>query len=196
MQIPKKHLPAVGLLGLLVIGAAAGSIIYFQYVAPPPTRCGLNPVHRLIFMTAIIKERGGFTVFNAAILNQSTAPFFSNTTGANLAGVTYRNYKTSDNSTISGNVGDTVTLYIKAINTNDTGPPPKQTPQATGHGFTIDTTVNVVNSTLPNDTYILWGTWYTVTFQVPKVVTSTYHCTQFCSQQHPSMNGGFVAGCG
>ncbi len=191
MQIPKKHLPAVGLLGLVVIAAAAGSVVYFQYVAPPPTRCGLNPVHRLVFMGAIIKELGGFNIHNAAILTQLTVPLFSNTTGANLTGVKYQNYKTMDNTTIFGNVGDTITLYIRSINANDS----RQISSASGHGFTIDTTVNVLNGTVPENN-LAWGTWYTVTFQVPKVVTSTYHCTQFCSQQHPSMNGGFVAGCG
>ncbi len=191
MQVPKKHLPAVGLLGLLVIGAAAGSIMYFQYVAPPPTRCGLNPVHRLVFMTAIIKELGGFRIYNAAFLTQNAAPSFSTTSGANLTGVSYQNYKTTDNSTIFGNVGDKITLYIRSINANDS----RQISSAMGHGFTIDTTVSVVNGTLPNDN-LAWGTWYSVTVQVPKVTSSTYHCTQFCSQQHPSMNGGFVAGCG
>ncbi len=191
MQLPKKHFPAVGLLGLVVIAAAAGSIIYVQYVAPPPTKCGLNPVHRLIFMNAIIRELGGFKIYNAAILNQSTRPFFSNTTGPNLAGAKYQNYRTADNTTIAGNVGDTITLYIRSINANDS----RQASAASGHGFTIDSTVNVVNGTLPNDN-LAWGTWYTVTFQVPKVVASTYHCTQVCSQQHPFMNGGFVAGCG
>lgn len=195
MQVPKKHFPTVGLAGLLVIGLAAGSIVYYQYVAPPNTSCGLHPVHRLIFMTALIKERGGYNIFNAAILlNQTSNPLFSTTSGANLTDVNYRNYKTNDNTTIFGNIGDTITLYIKAISTNETGSNPVQQPGATGHGFTIDTNVNT-NGTLPNNN-IAWGTWYSLTFAVPKVVNSTYHCTQFCSQQHPSMNGGLTAACG
>lgn len=194
MQIPKKHFPAVGLLGLVLIAATAGSIIYVQYIAPPSTKCGLNPVHRLVFMTAIIKEYpaiGGFHIYNAAILNQAAPVSFSVTSGANLTGVSYRNYKTTDNSTIFGNVGDNITLYIRSVNANSS----LTQPGATGHGFTIDTTVNHLTGTLPNDN-LAWGTWYTITFQLPKVVTSTYHCTQVCSAQHPFMNGGFVAGCG
>ncbi len=196
MQVSKKHFPVVGLLGLVVIAAGAGSIAYYQYVVPPQTKCGVAPVHLIIFMTAIIRERGGFNIFNAAILNQPSLPSFSNMTGADLTGVNYSNRKTSDNSTIVGSEGDTITLYIKSISTNDTGPPPRQDPGATGHGFTLDTQVDVISGNLPNNN-LAWGSWYTVTFQVPaKLVSSTYHCTQFCSAEHPKMNGGFVVGCG
>ncbi len=196
MQVSKKHFPVVGLLGLVVIAAGAGSIAYYQYVVPPQTKCGVAPVHRIIFMTAIIHERGGFNIFNAAILNQPSLPSFSNMTGADLTGVNYSNYKTSDNSTLLGSERDTITLYIKSISTNDTGPPPKQDPGATGHGFTLDTQADITSGNLPNNN-LAWGSWYTVTFQVPaKLVSSTYHCTQFCSTEHPKMNGGFVVDCG
>ncbi len=193
MQIPKKHFPTVGLIGIVVLAAAGGSIVYYQFILSPSAACGIAPVHRLIFMTAIIHERGGFNIFNAAILNQASLPSFSNVTGAKLAGVSYANYKTSDNSTIQVSQGDTVTLYIKAISTNETT---LQATSATGHGFTIDTDVSAVNATLPNNN-LAWGTWSSVTFTVPTVsVTSTYRCTQFCSTEHPKMNGGFVVGCG
>ncbi len=193
MQIPKKHFPTVGLIGLVVLAATGGSIVYYQFILSPSGACGVAPVHRLIFMTAIIHERGGFNIFNAAILNQASLPSFTSVAGANLTGVTYANYKTTDNSTIQASQGDTVTLYIKAISTNETT---IQASGATGHGFTIDTDVSVVNATLPNNN-LAWGTWSTVTFTVGAVsVTSTYHCTQFCSQEHPSMRGGFVVGCG
>lgn len=185
----------MGLLGLVLIAAGAGSIVYYQYVVPPQTNCGLNPVHRLIFMTALIKERGGFNIFDAATLGQTNLPSFSTTGGANLTGVSYQNYKTTDNATISGNVGDTITLYIKAISTNETGPNPQQQASATGHGFTIDTPINLISGTLPDDN-LAWGTWYSITFSIQTRVSSTYHCTQFCSQQHQNMNGGFVSGCG
>jgi len=196
LQIPKKHFPVVGLIGIVLVAAAGGSIFYYQFVLSPSAKCTVAPVHRLIFLTAIIHERGGFTVTNGAILNQQALPKFSNITGPNLANTTYTNYKTSDNSTILGNEGDVVTLYIKSISTNVTGPPPLQKPTATGHGFTIDTDVGVVNGTIANDN-IVFGTWHTVTIQLPtSLVTSTFHCTQDCSAEHPMMRGGFTVGCG
>ena len=175
----------------MIIAAAGGAIVYYQYVAPPSTRCGVNPVHRLIFMTAIIKEIRGFNIYNAAILNQTSSPSFSTTSGANLTGVSYRNYKTDDNATIFGNLGDTITLYIKSIDANDT----RQVSSATGHGFNIEASLTIVNGTMPNDD-IRFGAWYSVTVQVSKQVSGVYRCTQFCSNQHPSMTGQFVAGCG
>ncbi len=64
------------------------------------------------------------------------------------------------------NVGDTVTLYVKAISTNETGTNTQQYSTATGHGFTIDTNVNVIGTgTLPNNN-IAFGTWFTITFTV------------------------------
>jgi hypothetical protein len=194
LQIPKKHFPTVGLIGLVLVAAAGGSIFYYQFVLSPSGKCTIAPVHRLIFMTAIIHERGGFSVTNGAILTQGL-PEFSNVTGPNLGNTTYTNYRTSDNSTIQGNEGDIITLYIKSISTNDTGTPPKQEPSATGHGFTIDTDVGTVNGTI-TDNNIAFGTWYTVTIQLPtSLVTSAYHCTQFCSAEHPLMRGGFSVGC-
>ncbi|OLD04622.1 MAG: hypothetical protein AUJ07_03725 [Crenarchaeota archaeon 13_1_40CM_3_53_5] len=197
MQVPKRHLPVVGVLGLLVVAAAGGSIAYYQYVHPPQTACGTHPVHRLIFMNAIIEERGGFSIFNAAILNQTSLPAFSNTTGANLTGLHFANYKTADNITLSASVDDTVTVYVKAISTNETGPTPTQLSSATGHGFDIGGGLNmqVVNGTLPTFN-IPWGTWYTVTFHVTQQGTGDYHCTQTCSARHPQMRGGFSVGCG
>jgi len=193
LQVPKNHFPVVGLVALALVVVAGGSIFYYQFVLAPSVACRVAPVHRLIFMTAIIHERGGYNIFNAAILNQTRLPSFSNTTGPNMAGVKKANYKTSDNSTIQGSQGDTITLYIKAISTNETA---QQATGATGHGFTIDTDVNSVNGTLPNNN-LVFGTWYTVTFTVGTVnVSSTYHCTQFCSQEHPQMRGAFSVGCG
>src|SRR5262249_23302211 len=148
------------------------------------------------FMDAIIHERGGFSITNAAILSQQALPGFSNSTGPNLANVTYTNYRTADNSTILGNPGDVITLFIKSISTNDTGPPPKQEPTAKGHGFAIDTDVSTVEGIVPDDN-IVFGSWYTVTIQLPtNQVSSTYHCTQYCSNEHPQMRGGFTVGCG
>jgi FtsP/CotA-like multicopper oxidase with cupredoxin domain len=196
LQVPKKkHFPTVGLLGLVLVAAAGGSIFYYQFVLSPSASCGITPVHRIIFMRAIIHERGGFSVTNAAVLKQAALPSFSNSTGPDLGNVTYADYKTADNSTIQGNEGDTVTLYIKAISTNDTGAPPKQDVGATGHGFAIDASVNVLSGAVPNNN-IAWGTWFTVTFQFPATaVSSTYHCTQFCSAEHPQMRGGLSVGC-
>ena len=196
MQVPKRHIPVVGVLGLLVVAAAGGSIAYYQYVHPPQTACGTHPVHRLIFMTAIIHERGSFNIFNAAILNQSSLPTFSNTTGANLTRVHFIDYKAADNSTLSANIDDTVTVYVKAISTNETSAPYTQLQSATGHGFDIGgLNVQVINGTAPTFN-IPWGTWYTVTFQVTQQGTGDYHCTQTCSAEHPSMRGGFSSGCG
>ncbi len=200
MQVSRKHIPVVGLLSLVLIGVAAGSVYYYQFVAPPTKACGTNPVLRMIFMTAIIQERGGFKITNTALLNQTVRPQFDPTLGANLTGVQYQNYQgASDNKTIEANIGDTVTLYIKSISTNETAPEPPphiQYSTAAGHGIDIaGTPYEVIEGLLPQNN-LAWGTWYTVTFRVTSQGAFLYFCTQSCSDRHGQMNGSFVAGCG
>ncbi len=200
MQVPKTRFPIVGLITLVLLGAAAGSIYYYQFIAPPSTLCGTHPSHRLVFMTAVVQEWpgiGGFRITNTAFLNQTTLPQFSTTLGANLTGVQYQNYQASPgNKTLNTNIGDTVTLYIKAISTNETSGTPIQYAGAPGHGFDISgSPYSVDQGTLP-ESVIAWGTWYTVTFHVMKTGSFTYLCTQPCSNGHSQMNGSFVAGCG
>lgn len=184
----------MGLLSLVLIGAAAGSIYYYQFVAPPSTTCGTNPAQRMIFMTAIIQEQGGFRVTNTAFLNQTVLPQFEQSQGANLTGVQYQNYQgSSDNRTIEANIGDEVTLYIKTISTNETS---IQYPGIPGHGLDISgAPYTVVEGDLPAD-ILPFGTWSTVTFRVTEMGSFIYLCILSCSNGHGNMNGSFSVGCG
>ncbi len=189
MQPAKRHLPIVGLIGLVALAAAGGGIYYYQYIIPHAATCS-PPVHRLIFMTAIIHEQGGFFVTNAAILN-GTMPKFDNINGANLTGVSPQYYRLADptNHTIGGNPGDIMTLYIKSVNSTS----PDQQPAIPGHGFAF-TTSPEVNGTVPS--LLPFGQWRTVTFTVTNAGTYSYACTIFCSKEHSQMTGSIVVGCG
>jgi len=182
LQVPKKHLPVVGILGLVMIAAAGGGIYYYAYLHPPSASCGV-PSHRLIFMTAIIFELGGFQVTNGAYLNQTDVPAFNATSGPTLAGVKLHNY-TATGSTINAIVGDTVTLYIRGINSTD----PRQFGGIVGHGFAMSPFVQ--SSTIP------LGKWFSVTFTVTQAGTYPYFCTIPCSDKHGLMNGNMVVSCG
>ena len=108
----KKHFPIVGLLGLVVVAAAGGGIYYYQFVLSH-TPVTFTPSHRIVFMTAIIQEQGGFHITNTAFLNQTNLPGFDPSKGYNLTGVDYHKYQgESDNKTIDAHVGDTITFYI------------------------------------------------------------------------------------
>ncbi len=194
MQVPKKHLPFVGLLGLIVIVAAGGGIYYYQFVIPHIT-VTYTPVHRLVIMTAIIFEESGFHVNDTAYLNQSSLPPFDSTNGANLTRVEYQNYPgNSDNRTVEARVGDKITFYIKGLPTKD---PMLQ--DSTGHGFEISgpapVTVNAGGpepcSTSPPPC-IPFNTWYTVTVTFNASGSYRYFCTLFCSPQHGLMDGNIV----
>jgi FtsP/CotA-like multicopper oxidase with cupredoxin domain len=188
VQVPKKHLPVVGLLGLVVIAAAGGGIYYYAYLHPPSTTCG-TPSHRLVFMTAVIFELGGFQITNGAYLNQTTAPTFNATAGPSLVGVKHQNY-TAGGQTINAIVGDTITLYIYGVDSPD----PRQFSGIAGHGFTISPIVDVKSGTMPGT--IPLGKWYTVTFTVTTAGTYAYFCTIPCSKGHGSMIGSMVVSCG
>ncbi len=203
MQVPKKHLPVVGILGIIVIAAAGGGIYYYQFVVPHNVAA---PLHRLIFMTAIVQEEGGFHINETAVLNQTSMPTFTQDKGANLTGVTYVNYKgNSDNKTISAHVGDTLTFYIKGINATypcgsytDGGTKECWLSPCNAHGFTISGSVQVLNGTLggtcnsPSSAYIPFGKWYSVTVKFTAPGTYSYFCFIVCSVEHGDMNGNIV----
>ena len=193
MQVPKRHLPVVGLLGLVVIAAAGGTVYYYQFLTPHQSSCGV-PSHRLIFMTAEIQEVGGFKVYNTAFLNQTTLPAF-NASGPVLGGVNFKDYKPSsnDNKTINVNVGDEVTFYIKSVDTSDS----RQV--SSSHGFQISgpATLAVVSGSLPAaGATIPFGTWFSVTIRFDTAGAYIYFCTVICSAQHGSMNGNISVSCG
>src|SRR5437879_12659421 len=102
IQAPKKHLPVVGLLGLVIIAAAGGTIYYYQFATPHTHG---TPAHRLVFMTAVIQELGGLHIHNTAYLNQTTLPAFDNANGYNLTDVQFQHYlpSPSDTTTINPN---------------------------------------------------------------------------------------------
>jgi len=191
MQAPKKHLPAVGILGLVIIAAAGGGIYYYQFLMPHVS--GPPPAHRLIFMTAAIEEQGGYHINNTAFLNQTNLPSFDPSMGYNLTGVNYHNYQgESDNKTIAAHVGDTITFYI--YGKNATSPcntnPANECWLSPAHGFTISGpgSVNVKNGgSLPGT--IPLGKWFTVTVNFTVGGTYTYFCTIVCSPLHGQMLG-------
>jgi plastocyanin len=202
MQVPKRHFPVVGIIGLIVIAAAGGGIYYYQFVISHTTS-PYTPVHRLVFMTAVIVEGStnghGFSVNGASYLNQSTLPNFNESYGPTLTGVKYTNYTVSSSTEIDARVGDTITFYIQGINDTTTmcGSSPCQIPGIPGHGFAISgpSPVMVDSGSLPcgqPSCSIPLGGWYsvTVTFQVGG--TYTYFCTIVCSPLHGNMNGSIV----
>jgi len=194
MQLPKKHFPIVGILGLIVVAAAAGGVYYYQFVISH-TSVTYLPSHRLVFMTAIIEEQGGFHITNTAFLNQTNLPTFDSSKGYNLTGVNYHNYTgESDRKTIDAHVGDTITFYIYGLNA--TGPcnttPANQCWLSTAHGFTISGpgTPDVKNGILPGT--IPFGKWYSVTVTFNSGGSYTYLCSIVCSPLHGNMNGQIV----
>lgn len=194
MQVSKKHFPAVGLLSLMLIGVAAGSIVYYQFIAPQAKTCGA-PVHRVIFMRALVQEApfNGFSITSAAILNEtgSPLPVAANYTAQdprlNFTGVRLENYTVTNPKTIEANEGDTITIYVLAVSA--TVPP--QYSSALGHGIGID------QFSIPNPVRLVeWGTWASTTFTVTSEGFSTYRCLHVCSDAHGLMTGSLaVSGC-
>jgi plastocyanin len=207
MQVPKKHFPVVGIVGLIVIAAAGGGIYYYQFVIPHVTST-YTPIHRLVFMTATIVEGSanghGFAIYGAAYLNQSILPGFNQSYGPVLTPpVKYTNYTVSSSTEIDARVGDNVTFYIRGINDTSTictfpsGPAPCQTPGIPGHGFAMSgpSPVTVDSGTLPcgePSCAIPLGGWYTVTVTFQTAGTYTYFCYIPCSPQHGIMDGSVV----
>ncbi len=190
MQAPKRHLPVVGIIGLVIVAASGGGIYYYQFVLPHNITA-VPAAHRMIWMTAVIHEEGGFHVTNTRFLNQTTLPTFSNSTGPNLALVKVQDYKqaSSDNRTINANVGDMITFYIQGVNATGTYFPLQQ---STAHGFLISgpSSVDVSNGVLPGTIPI--GKWYTVTVTFTVAGNYMYLCWIPCSPEHYLMNGNIV----
>ena len=187
MQAPKKHLPVVGLLGLVIIAAAGGTVYFYQFASPHTHAIG---AHRLVFMTAIIQELGGFHVNNTAFLNQAAMPAFDQSKGYDLTGVNFTDYVPthSDNKTINANAGDTITFYIHGVDGSGHG----ITQSSTAHGFEIDgPTVSVApGGVLPGT--IPFGQWYSVTVTFTTAGSYIYRCSIVCSLQHEFMMGSIV----
>ncbi len=202
MQVPtKKHFPVVGLLGLVVVAAAGGGVYYYQFVLSHAT-VTFTPSHRLVFMTAIVQEEGGFHITNTAFLNQTNLPAFNATAGAgNMTGVKYQKYQgRSDNKTIDAHVGDTITFYVYGENATSSDP---ALHVSKGHGFdiigsgsfTVNTSANspgILGETNPANPPIPFGKWYSVTVTFNSAGSYTYLCSIVCSPLHGSMNGQIV----
>jgi plastocyanin len=198
MQPSKRHFPIVGLIGLVVVAAAGGGIYYYQFITSHAT-VTYTPSHRLVMMTAVVEEEGGFHINNTAFLNQTALPSFDATNGYNLTGVNYQKYLgASDNKTIYAHIGDKITFYIKGRNA--TSPNPNYH-LSNGHGFTIlgPTTFTVApggilgaTTCTSTSSCIEFGMWYTVTITFDGAGTYTYQCSINCSPQHTNMNGNIV----
>ena len=200
MQVPKKHFPIVGLIGLVVVAAVGGGVYYYQFVLSHATVTYL-PSHRLVFMTAIVQEEGGFHITNTAFLNQSNLPKFNSTSGASMTGVNSTNYRgESDNRTIDAHVGDMITFYIFGENATSSDP---ALHVSTGHGFdivgsgsfTVNTAANspgILGGTDPANPAIPFGKWYSVTVTFNSAGSYTYRCSIVCSPLHGNMNGQII----
>jgi plastocyanin len=204
MQVPKKQFPIVGLLGLVVVAAAGGGVYYYQFVLSHAT-VTYAPSHRLVFMTAIVQEEGGFHITNTAFLNktngQYSLPTFNATTGVNMTGVNYQKYQgQSDNKTIDAHVGDTITFYVFGVNATSSDP---ALHVSKGHGFdiigsgsfTVNTSANspgILGGTNPASPPIPFGKWYSVTVTFNSAGSYTYLCSIVCSPLHGNMNGQIV----
>ena len=187
MQVSKRHLPIVGLLGLVVVAASGGGVYYYQFVIShvAPTYVAS---HRLVFINATIVEASpnnhGFDIFNLAYLNQTGLPTFSASQGANMTGVKYSNYKGEpDNSTIVAHPGDTITFYIYSKSEPASS---GQISGIAGHGFEVDSPSGSV--VIPNTT-LTFGQWFAFTYKFSESGTYIYRCTIFCSTLHPNMLG-------
>lgn len=191
MQVPKKHFPTVGLVAVVLVAAAGGSIYYYQFVLPHNASVCGAPANRIIVLDAIIHEVGGFQIKDAAYLNQSTLPSFTNQTGPMLnSTLRYTNYQVADNNTIVLNPGDNVTIYYHSLNSTDSH---QVVQNGGGHGFYFPD-VNIQKDV------IHWGSrpegdWWTVSFVAPAPGSHMFRCNNFCSNEHPSMTG-FVSVCG
>ncbi len=182
----------VGLITLVVIAAASGSLYYYQYYIPHATGCTTS-VHRVFFMTAIIQEQGGFNITRAAIYNETTAslPRATNSTlgPLNFTGVQLTNITATNPKTIQANIGDTITIYILSV--NGTVAPTLQFSEALGHGFGVD------QYQIPSPIKLFtWGMWGSTTFTFEG--SGTFRCLHQCSPNHGSMTGsmGVGAPCG
>jgi plastocyanin len=192
MQVSRRHLPIVGLLGLAVVVAAGGGVYYYQFVVSHVAPSYVAS-HRMIFINATIVEASsnghGFEIFNLAYLNQSSLPTFSAGQGANLTGVKYSNYKgESDNSTIDAHPGDTITFYIYSKSEPASS---GQISGIAGHGFEVDSASGSV--VIPNTT-LTFGQWFEFTYTFSQSGTYIYRCTIFCSNMHPKMFGNISVG--
>jgi len=190
VQVPKKHLPIVGILGLVAIAAAGGGVYYYQFIMQH-TLVTYVPSHRLVFMNATIVEDTanghGFVISRTAFLNQSALPSFTSSSGAVLTGINYTDYKgESDNSTIDAHPGDAITFYIYSRSVSD---PRQQT--NVGHGFQI---TSPSGSLLVPPTTLTFGQWFTFTVTVSDSGIYVYRCTIFCSSGHGNMFGNIVVG--
>ena len=200
MQVPKKHFPIVGLLGLVVVAAAGGGVYYYQFVLSHAT-VTYTPSNRLVFMTAVVQEEGGFHITNTIFLNQTNLPAFNAATGANMTGVQFQKYRgESDNKTIDAHPGDTITFYILGVNATGSDP---NLHLSKGHGFdifgsgsfTVKTSANspgILGGTNPSNPPIPYGKWYSVTVTFNSAGSYTYQCSVVCSPGHANMNGQIV----
>lgn len=194
MQVSKKHFPAVGLLSLVLIGVAAGSIYYYQFVVPEARVCA-TPVHRLIFMEALIQESpfNGFRITSAAIWNETSLPpppaanYTSQDPRLNFTGVQFTNYTVTDSKVIEANAGDTITVYMTSVSVTSSD----QYSTALGHGF------GVVQFAIPDPMQLVeWGRLGSTTFTVSTEGFSTFRCLHVCSDDHGLMTGSLaVSGC-
>ncbi len=201
--LKKQHLPAVGIIALVLIGATVGGLFYTQFLHPPVTTCTVAPIHRVYVMTAIIQDVQGFSVLASYQTNiTGTIPTNSSGVPANLSGGNFTKLPArADSKEVYGNPGDIITIYIKAINSTDS----RQYTGILGHGFdftdksfirNLNVTGGTGSAAQPTPTVLKFGQWVGMTFQIASQGSGGFFCTVSCSDQHPNMKGTLRAGCG
>ncbi len=201
--LKKSHLPAVGIIGLALIGVAMASVYYTQFVAPPSTTCTVAPIHRIYIMSAVIQDIQGFKVEAIYSTNLTTSIPVNSSGVPNVASANFTKLPArADPREVYGSIGDTITIYIRANNTTDS----RQYNPIPGHGFEFTDksflqSLNVTGGTpasppQPTPVVLTFGKWVTITFKVAAQATAGFFCTVVCSSEHQNMKGSLKAGCG
>jgi heme/copper-type cytochrome/quinol oxidase subunit 2 len=136
-------------------------------------------------MNAVIQDLTGFTVVRELIVQNGTIPVFNGPGSPNMTGLRYQEVPVKDPKTISVNVGDSITLYVKSIHANST----LELSSATGHGLEFDA-FQILDTNIP------WGATHTYQFKATSETTGQFQCAQVCSGKHGDMKGNYSAGCG
>lgn len=200
--LKKKHLPAVGIIGLALIAVTLGGLYYSQFVVSHNTACTVASIHRVYIMNAIIQDVGGFQV-QAIYQTNITGTIPTNSSGLpNIASANFTKLPPrTDSKEIYGNPGDMISIFIKATNSSNS----LQYPGIPGHGFdftdksflqNINVTGGTGTTAQPTPTVLKFDRWVNMSFQIGSQGSGGYFCTVTCSAKHGNMRGTLRAGCG
>jgi len=201
--VKKRHIPAVGIIGLVLIIVATGGIFHTQFLHPPNTTCTVAPIHRVYVMSAIIQDLQGYQVLAIYQTNiTGTIPTNSSGVPSTFNNGNFTNLPArTDSKEVYGNPGDLITIFIRSTNSTDS----RQYTGIPGHGFdftdnsfmrNLNVTGGSGTASQPTPTVLAFGKWVTMTFQIAAQGSGGFFCTVSCSDQHQNMKGTLRAGCG